>query len=520
MMNKSFSLSRRTLLLGSLATSGLVLLKEKPIFISAAMANSEIIPSKPSPKRFFAFDTGIYHGNKMQNMQLKMGDIQKEKNNPLFIEGLYETPAKPWEPRIDNGYPNVILDENGLYRCYYTLFVIDPSSTNTPREQRQNTPYQTKGREVGLAYAESKDGINWYKPNLGLVEFNGSKENNLIMRDVAGTGILFEPNDPDPNKRYKLITRKEKGNQPLAIAFSADGIHFSPLQEWAENSPRLGADCHNAVFKDPRTNEYILTSRLWANNLRVVALSRSKDFIHWSPLEEVARGNGYEEQLYSMPVFEYQHIYFGFASVYRQGDNTHPEFDTLNLELYWSNNLTEWNKIVPNDNIFIPTGAGRNKFTDGEFDSATMFASPTLLNGNRLYYTGGKGRHRSWRETGLGLAYVDKDRFAGMIARNPNQPMKFTTQSFRFLTESIQLFADIPNLDDFSIEIEGQAGFEAQNAQLNEIAKGVYEVHWKDQSLVNLTAEKKYPLSLTFNGGTFWGLQGEMEMDESRIWKG
>ena len=29
-------------------------------------------------------------------------------------------------------------------------------------------------------YAESKDGVNWRKPKLGIVEYNGSRENNLV----------------------------------------------------------------------------------------------------------------------------------------------------------------------------------------------------------------------------------------------------------------------------------------------------------------------------------------------------
>jgi hypothetical protein len=29
-----------------------------------------------------------------------------------------------------------------------------------------------------MCYAVSEDGLHWEKPNLGLVEYNGSKENN------------------------------------------------------------------------------------------------------------------------------------------------------------------------------------------------------------------------------------------------------------------------------------------------------------------------------------------------------
>lgn len=518
----AMNISRRALLLG---ISGATALSAMPILGKEQCLNvKSITPIEPRPakkaiKHYFAFDTGIYHGLKMQNMKLKMGSVKKDVHNPLFIEGLYENPPKPWEPRIDNGYPNVILDNQGVYHCYYTLFVVDPSSTNTPREKRHEVPYSTKDRHVGLAYARSKDGITWEKPNLGLVEFEGSKENNLLMRDVAGTGILYEPTEKDPNKRFKLITRKET-NKKMAVAFSADGIHFSELIEWPENSPVLGADCHNSVFKDSRTNQYILMTRLWASNFRVCAISRSDDFVHWSPMEEVLRGQGFDEQVYSMTVFEYEDIYLGLASIYQQGDNTDPNFDTLNLELYWSTNLTEWNKAVPENNILIPSGKGRDKFIQGEFDSATIFASAMTAGDNRIYYMGGKGRHRGWRESGLGLAYVDKNKFAGMVPRDATKPMVFSTQSFKFTGENLELWIDVEEQGKFTVEIEKQAGFEAENCEIQKLPSGAYRVSFKGLSLVSITKDKPLPLKITAEHCTFWGIAGNFEMDESRYWKG
>lgn len=63
-----------------------------------------------------------------------------------------------------------------------------------------------------MCYAESKDGIHWTKPELGLVEYNGSKANNIcqIEAEVYSMtrindflSVLHEPEDPDPAKRYK-----------------------------------------------------------------------------------------------------------------------------------------------------------------------------------------------------------------------------------------------------------------------------------------------------------------------------
>ena len=55
------------------------------------------------------------------------------KRNLLFAE------EKPWEPRFDNFYANVLYDEDeDLYKCWYSPFIIDQSTTNTPKKGRVN----------------------------------------------------------------------------------------------------------------------------------------------------------------------------------------------------------------------------------------------------------------------------------------------------------------------------------------------------------------------------------------------
>ena len=39
-------------------------------------------------------------------------------------------------------------------------------------------------RRQVTCYAESLDGIHWYRPELGLVEFEGSKRNNILMESA------------------------------------------------------------------------------------------------------------------------------------------------------------------------------------------------------------------------------------------------------------------------------------------------------------------------------------------------
>ena len=84
-----------------------------------------------------------------------------------------------------------------------------------------------------LAYATSKDGIKWVKPELGLVEFNGSKRNNIVDFPVPNLwstcAILHDPEDPDENRRFKMAYEaKFADGMKFCVAFSKDGLHWTP----------------------------------------------------------------------------------------------------------------------------------------------------------------------------------------------------------------------------------------------------------------------------------------------------
>ena len=65
-----------------------------------------------------------------------------------------------------------------------------------------------------IAYAESTDGIHWDRPNFGLVEFRGNRDNNLVSIEPADhpfavandyVSVLKDEADPDPGRRYKMV---------------------------------------------------------------------------------------------------------------------------------------------------------------------------------------------------------------------------------------------------------------------------------------------------------------------------
>lgn len=68
--------------------------------------------------------------------------------------------------------------------------------------------YEGHPGKVLLCTAFSKDGLAWTKPNLGIQEWRGSKDNNIILQtgylDANCASIVKAPTEKDPARRYKL----------------------------------------------------------------------------------------------------------------------------------------------------------------------------------------------------------------------------------------------------------------------------------------------------------------------------
>ena len=97
-----------------------------------------------------------------------------------------------------------------------------------------------------LCLAKSTDGIHWTKPDLGLVDYAGNRRNNLVSlrgRAFATSEcvLLYEPEDPDPQRRFKMVFESDRYRAKMAVATSPDGVRWSepadnPRLPWGEPS--------------------------------------------------------------------------------------------------------------------------------------------------------------------------------------------------------------------------------------------------------------------------------------------
>jgi hypothetical protein len=123
---------------------------------------------------------------------------------------------RPWEQQRLGVYSSVLQDADG-YKFYY--------------EAHDEPSYRNRF----ICLAVSRDGVTWTKPNLGVVEYRGSKENNIVATSMLGS-VFVDPFDA-AGRRYKMISRGGTQDARWApsvgmdrdhmyLLYAPDGVHW------------------------------------------------------------------------------------------------------------------------------------------------------------------------------------------------------------------------------------------------------------------------------------------------------
>jgi hypothetical protein len=138
-----------------------------------------------------------------------------------------------------------------------------------------------------LCYATSKDGVSWEKPSLGLVDYKGSKRNNICDFSVPNlwstAAVLHDPDDPDPNRHFKMAYEaKYDDHMRLSVAFSPDGLHWrpSPVNPIKAFFEVAGVTKFRGLYYIYGQGNATAHGRLGVRRLEAYV---SDDFEHWSP---------------------------------------------------------------------------------------------------------------------------------------------------------------------------------------------------------------------------------------------
>ena len=223
----------------------------------------------------------------------------------------------PWEG-AGSGYHSVIRD-GGFYRMYYR-----GSKLGVENGKLKSGP------EV-YCYAESRDGITFTRPELGLREFQGSTKNNIIWTGVGTHNFApfldTRPGCP-PESRYKALGGlAEQGG--LFAFHSADGIRWSLLRD--KPVVTEGAfDSQNLAFWDTTAGTYrayfrtftegVTTGKVWKPaGYRAIRTATSRDFLEWEHYHDLTYKDSPVEHLYTnqvAPYFRAPHLLIGFPTRY------------------------------------------------------------------------------------------------------------------------------------------------------------------------------------------------------------
>ncbi|MBN1347014.1 MAG: hypothetical protein JXQ73_30265 [Phycisphaerae bacterium] len=330
---------------------------------------------------------------------LTLHQPKKVASNPVLL------PDRPWEVGSVAIYGTVLYDEQD--KCFKMWYrAID------------DTCY--------ACYATSDDGIRWTKPTLNLKPHKGSTENNIVLGGLEpkfyldGFAVIKEPNDPDPRRRYKMLTYC--GNRHFACMVSPDGLRWTgPINDVAAH------DTGDVVsmYKDTGLNQYVaLLKRRWVlegkngkpEKRRARLVSFSDDFTSWSvpdwaliPDEKDPPG----AHIYSHVAYMYEGLRLGYISIFN--DKT----EQVDVQLCHSRDGRRWHRYrqrVP----FIPVGP------EGSFDAGSLYAgaSGLVVRDGKIwiYYCGyntdhaGRIRGKGPKLNGIGLAHLRLDGFVSADA--------------------------------------------------------------------------------------------------------
>ncbi|MGD9635124.1 MAG: hypothetical protein AB7G28_01530 [Pirellulales bacterium] len=263
---------------------------------AAAHENAPPIPIGNSRELFL----DDYLVDRLQNTTL---ELQQPREREIVI-----THGEPWEGCAST-YHTVFRDGD-LFRMYY-------------RGAHHDEVHNKPTHEEVFCYAESRDGIHWTKPNLGLVEFQGSTANNIILKGSASHNLApFIDENPNcrPAEKYKAVGGVKGG---LVTFKSADAVHWECLSE----KPVITKgyfDSLNTAFWDTRRGEYLEFHREYRDSIRDIMTCTSNNFLDWSEPEWLEYTDAPHQHLYTNAIIPYHRapqILIGLPMRYVPGRN-------------------------------------------------------------------------------------------------------------------------------------------------------------------------------------------------------
>lgn len=384
------------------------------------------------------------------------------------------------------GYPSVAREaDTGLFKLWY--------QTHIRGGDEDKAGYAT-------AYAESKDGITWTRPELGLYEWKGTKANNIVWKGHAGyrssgQHILELPESARRGFRYVMAYHTSGGKRNengIHLAGSQDGIHWDKSSN--TQIVNISSDTVNSVVFDPVRAEYAMFCRakdrylaaqegiLNTGESRRVSRIASKDL--WSLWtgspqavlipDEVDLANGFN-RFYGMSARVHAGITFGFVWSFKLNSD-------IWTELAWSRDGFDFERL-PTRPRFLDLGPA------GAWDDGMVFGAADWIEvGDEwwFYYAGWDGPHGiKERDGSIGLAKLRKEGFVSL--RGPRGGGAVCTRLIRWPGGDLRVNIDASK-GEMKVRVSDEkrnpaAGFDYEDTPAFKGDDVAHTVRWQGKSL-------------------------------------
>lgn len=315
--------------------------------------------------------------------------LKKQGETPLIVKEF------EWEGTGPYLNGSVLYDPaESVYRMWYSVW-------------NSHNYYNKLPFSYNICYADSKDGIHWEKPALGVFQQESDPRNNCIRLGTDKTQAIDVCLNPRPEKypgRFLAIHNQKGG---VFVSSSQDGKTFSFLHQ----TPAIAyhSDTHNNFVYDEVRDRWLLFCRPRAyagDHKRRVSLQTSSDLQTWTHERTILVPTETEKQeFYGMPVFRRGDLFWGIIQVYDR------ESGFMHGELAWSGDGEHWTQI-PTHPTFLERGP------EGSWDHGMVIPADTpVVTGDemRFYYSGAEqSHHETDNKHAISLATIDRDRLVGL----------------------------------------------------------------------------------------------------------
>ena len=431
------------------------------------------------------------------------------KNNPVL------EPDKEWESNGAGPYAAPFSDgiwydeKSQTFKMWYLA--------GSPNRGRQS---------FHTCYAESKDGINWEKPNL---EIYGNT-NIVDTSDRDASTMWLDKKEKDLSKRFKMFTVESRPTDKrwqLILKHSSDGIH------WSRGVAQSG-DMHDrtTAFYNPFSNKWIISMRYDApigrarSYLENKSVEMAVSFAHitrndvadanityWFGADDKEPRNpqfpNIKPQIYNFDAIAYESIMLGYFSVWEGPENN--VCDSLGIQ---KRNEVLIGYSRDGFHFFRPSHApfmGVNE-TDGAWNwgNVQSVVGVPIIKGDSLYFyvSGRRLNKKMWDAyTSTGLATLRRDGFVSMQTSGEGF---LTTRNITFSGDYFFINADVKG--ELSVELQDAngkplAGYTKQDCIPMKTNSTKYLITWKNKKNVMELKNKHVRVKFYLKNGdlySFW----------------